>query len=134
MFKRKNNTWLLQKNVVLFFQKNVKLKYNKKELCPYLNFGNDFNNTKVKNYQAVEAILYRLKIGCQSRELPMKQFFKLKYKWQNVYYQYQKWCENGSWQTVWTEALKKNKHLFSKSCKRIYKQIEDILKRLSLID
>jgi len=29
-------------------KKNVEYKYTKKELCPYLKFGNDFNNVKVK--------------------------------------------------------------------------------------
>ncbi len=44
------------------------------------------NNTKVKLYQVVEAILYRLKTGCQWRQLPMKQFFRVKYQWQSVYH------------------------------------------------
>jgi transposase len=29
------------------------------------------NNTKVQSYQVVEAILYKLKTGCQWRQLPM---------------------------------------------------------------
>jgi hypothetical protein len=44
---------------------HVKQKYNKKEICPHLKFGNSLNNTKVIKYQVVEAILYRLKTGCQ---------------------------------------------------------------------
>lgn len=43
-------------------------------------FGNPSDNTKVKVYQVVEAILYRLKTGCQWQQLPMKQFFRIKYK------------------------------------------------------
>jgi len=39
----------------------VEQKYNKKEICPYLNFGKINKNTKVKDYQVVTAILYRLK-------------------------------------------------------------------------
>jgi len=116
MFKRKNNTRLLRNKTLYYsFKKNVELNCNKKELCPYLNFGNDFNNTKVKNYQVVQAILYRLKTGCQWRELPMKQFFRIKYKWQSVYYHYQKWCKDGSWQMLWTEVLKKYRHLLDMS-------------------
>jgi mannose/fructose/N-acetylgalactosamine-specific phosphotransferase system component IID len=38
----------------------VKQKYNKKEICPYLKFGNSQQNTKVMCYQVVEAILYKL--------------------------------------------------------------------------
>ena len=37
------------------------------------------NNAKVECYQVVQAILYRLKTGCQWQELPMKQFFTKKY-------------------------------------------------------
>jgi len=55
------------------------------------------------------AILYRLKTGCQWRELPMNQFFRGKYSWQSVYYHFQKWSKNGSWEIVWGNLLKKYK-------------------------
>lgn len=42
----------------------------------YLKFGNDLNNTKVKNHEVVQAILYRLKTGCHWRELTMKKFLE----------------------------------------------------------
>ncbi|MBM3434987.1 MAG: transposase [Bacteroidetes bacterium] len=58
----------------------------KKEICLHLKFGNCKGNTKVKCYQVVEAILYRLKTGCQWRQLPMKQFFSAKYGWPGVYH------------------------------------------------
>lgn len=58
----------------------------------------------------VQAILYRLKTGCQWRELPMKQFFRIPYRWQSVYYHFQKWSKDGSWQQVWTILLENNKH------------------------
>ena len=54
-------------------------------------------------------ILYRLKTGCQWRELPMKQFFRVKYQWQSVYYHFQKWCKDGSWSRVWSNILKRHK-------------------------
>lgn len=84
-------------------------------MYPYLKFGNSFNNTKVKEYQVIQAILYRLKTGCQWRELPMKEFFRVSYKWQSVYYHHQKWCKNDSWKLMWTELLKKHKHLLDLS-------------------
>jgi len=87
----------------------VRQKYNKKEICPYLDFGKINKNTKVKDYQVVSAILYRLKTGCQWRELPMKQFFRTKYSWQSVYYHFQKWSKDGSWERVWINVLKKYK-------------------------
>jgi len=80
-----------------------------------LKFGNEMNNTKVKVYQVVEAILYRLKTGCQWRLLPMKQFFRVKYQWQSVYHHHQKWCKDGSWERVWRYILNKYKHLLDMS-------------------
>ena len=78
-------------------------------------FGNSWNNTKVKAYQVVQAILYRLKTGCQWRELPMKQFFKTKYSWNSVYFHFQKWCKNGSWQKLWQMLLVKFKSVLDLS-------------------
>jgi len=94
---------------------NVTKNNNKKEICPYLKFGNGLKNTKVKDYQVVQAILYRLKTGCQWRELPMKQFFKIHYKWQSVYYHFQKWCKDGSFEMAWQEVLKKYKSILDLS-------------------
>jgi transposase len=72
-------------------------------------------NTKVNTYQVVEAILYRLKTGCQWRELPMKQFFRTAYKWNSVYYHFQKWSKDGSWDKVWRVVLEKHKHFLDLS-------------------
>jgi hypothetical protein len=81
VLKRKNNTQRLKINPSYYSfkkkEKNVEYNYNKKEICPQLKFGNKFNNVKVKEYQVVQAVLYRLKTGCQLRELPMKQFFSV---------------------------------------------------------
>jgi transposase len=96
-------------------ENNVKKKYNKKEICPHLNFGNSLNNAKVKNYQVVQAILYRLKTGCQWRELPMKEFFRVSYRWQSVYYHFQKWSKDGSWEFMWEQLLDKHKVLLDLS-------------------
>ena len=80
-----------------------------------MNFGAAKNNTKVKEYQVVEAILYRLKTGCQWRQLPMKQFFNIKYKWQSVYYHFQKWSKDGSLERLWGILLEKHKSLLDLS-------------------
>lgn len=84
-------------------------------MCPHLQFGNRFKNVKVYDYQVVQAILYRLKTGCQWRELPIKQFFRVSYQWQSVFYHYQKWCKDGSWQNLWTKILSKYKSLLDMS-------------------
>ncbi len=61
------------------------------------------------------AIIYRLKTGCQWRQLPLKQFFRERYSWQSVYYHFQKWSKDGSWENVWNNILKKYKHLLDLS-------------------
>ena len=63
----------------------------------------------------VEAILYRLKTGCQWRMLPMKQFFRESYRWQSVYYHFQKWSKDGSWQQAWQSILYNHRHLLDLS-------------------
>jgi len=60
-------------------------------------------------------IIYRLKTGCQWRQLPLKQFFRGRYSWQSVYYHFQKWSKDGSWEKVWSNILKKHKHLLDLS-------------------
>jgi transposase len=72
-------------------------------------------NTKVKQYQVVVAILYRLKTWCQWRQLPMKQFFRVKYQWQSVYHHFKKWCKDGSWERVLQYILNKYKYLLDMS-------------------
>jgi transposase len=39
----------------------------------------------------------------------MKQFFKIKYSWNSVYFHYQKWCKDGSWQRIWQILLDKHR-------------------------
>ena len=34
----------------------------------------------------------------------MKQFFRVSYKWQAVYYHFQKWSKDGSWEIAWPQA------------------------------
>ena len=83
----------------------------KKDICVYINFGKTHKNTKVKDYQVVTAILYRLITGCQWKQISMKQLFREKYSCQSVYYHLQKWSKNGSWERVWNSILKKYKYL-----------------------
>ena len=81
----------------------------KKSISPYLAFGNSWDNTKVKLYQVVKAIIFRLKTGCQWREIPTKQFFRVKYSWNSIYAHYRKWCKDGSWDKLWQVLLNKYK-------------------------
>ena len=45
----------------------------------------------------------------------MKQFFRVKYRWQSVYYHFQKWCKDGSWERIWQYLLDKYKGLLDMS-------------------
>ncbi|MCP4553403.1 MAG: transposase [Bacteroidetes bacterium] len=63
----------------------------------------------------VEAILCRLKAGYQWRQLPMKQFFRVKCHWQSVYHHFHKWCKDGSWEKGWRCILEKHKDLLDMS-------------------
>ena len=55
-------------------------------------------------------ILKRLKTGVQWRELPIEVYFeKGEISWQNVYYYFNKWSKDGSFQRVWLNLLSKQK-------------------------
>ncbi|CAH0201139.1 IS5 family transposase [Chryseobacterium sp. Bi04] len=64
----------------------------------------------------VSAILYRLKTGCQWRELPIKQFFHSTYSWKSVYYHFRKWCRNGNWERLKEGLFEKYKTYLDLSC------------------
>ncbi len=50
-----------------------------KWILPHLTTGKRGFETTVPLVEVVRAILYRLKTGCQWRELPTKQFFLIKF-------------------------------------------------------
>lgn len=67
--------------------------------------------------EVVSAILYRLKTGCQWRQLPVKQVFTKKVlTWQGVYYHFSEWVKDGSWTKVWISILSSNRRYLDLSC------------------
>lgn len=56
----------------------------------------------------VQSIIYRLKTGCQWRELPIEVYFDQPYSWKSVFHHFNKWCKAGVWQHVWTQILNNN--------------------------
>lgn len=51
-------------------------------------------------------ICYRLKTGCQWRELPIRHYFDSNYpSWQTIYYHFNKWSKNGSFKDLWEKIL-----------------------------
>ena len=87
-------------------------------ILPYLSKGKRGFKPETPLYQIIEVIFYRLKTGCQWRELPVKQFINDgKMGWQNIYYYFNKCSKDGSWRQVWIEFLKANKAHMDLSCK-----------------
>jgi len=78
-------------------------------IVPYLSKGKRGNKTGQPLWQIVRAILYRLKTGCQWRQLPLKEFFdKQQLSWQGVYYHFSRWTKDGSFKRMWTGLLGSN--------------------------
>ncbi len=80
-----------------------------KWILPHLPLGQRGFETTVPIIEIVECILYRLKTGCQWRELPTKQFFTGKaLSWVSVFYHFNKWSKAGCWKEVWVNLLRSN--------------------------
>lgn len=84
-----------------------------KWILPQLPIGTRGFETTVPLTEIVECILYRLKTGCQWRELPAKAFFSDKIlHWNTVYYYFNKWSKADCWKKIWVNILTNNlKHL-----------------------
>lgn len=81
----------------------------KTEILPYLQiYSHGRAVPTAKLVGIVQLILYRLKTGCQWRELPVKQYLDVPYNWRSVYHHFNKWSKDGSWRRAWTEQVKKN--------------------------
>ncbi|RMF99856.1 MAG: IS5 family transposase [Acidobacteria bacterium] len=85
----------------------------KNYILPYLSEGKTgVKLSEEKRIAIVETVFYRLKTGCQWRELPLKMFFKESYTYQSVHYHFSRWVEDGSWKQAWLSLLEKyKKHL-----------------------
>ena len=80
-----------------------------KLIVPYLSKGKRGFKSKTPLYQIVMSILYRLKTGCQWREMPLRQFMEGRSTgWESVYYYFNKWCKDGSFRSVWIALLRSN--------------------------
>jgi transposase len=80
----------------------------KEQILPHLSVSKRGTNYKVEYCQIIRAIFHKLKTGSQWRELPMYKFFReAAYSWQSIYYYFNKWAKDGSWQRLWIALLKK---------------------------
>ncbi len=79
-------------------------------ILPHLSSGTRGPDPKVELLAVVETILYKLKTGCQWRQLPLKQFFAEHIpSWQDVYYHFNEWRKDGSWKQLWVTLLRLHK-------------------------
>jgi transposase len=77
-----------------------------KWILPQLPVGSRGFETTAPLTEVVECILYRLKTGCQWRELPTKEFFTGKIlHWNSVYYYFNKWSKAHCWKKIWVNLL-----------------------------
>ena len=51
-------------------------------------------------------ILYRLKTGCQWRELPISRYISGKYSYKSVFYHFSRWSKLDIWQDIWLHLLR----------------------------
>lgn len=59
----------------------------KKFILPYLSKGKRGESlSEEKRINIVLSIFYRLKTGCQWRELPMERYFNAEYSYKSVFY------------------------------------------------
>jgi len=85
---------------------NLSKKFITKNLLPHLSQTKLGRKTKVPLWRIVKAIIYRLKSGCQWRELPVSIFCRdVLISWNTIYYHFRKWSKDGSWKTMWTKLL-----------------------------
>ena len=79
-------------------------------IIPHLSIGSRGFECKVPLVELVEAILYRLKTGCQWRELPTEKFFsETILSWNSVYYHFNKWGKAGCWRKIFVNLLRENR-------------------------
>ena len=57
----------------------------------------------------LELILYRLKTGCQWRELPISSYISGKYNYRTVFYHFNRWSKLDVWQTIWLDLLRQHR-------------------------
>lgn len=85
-------------------------------IIPYLTTGSRGFDPTVPIDEIVDAIFYRLKTGCQWRELPTKQFFSgTILSWNTIFYHYNKWSKAGCWAKIWINILKENRNFLDLS-------------------
>ena len=79
-------------------------------IIPFLSVGERGFSSKYYFAKIIQLIFKRLKTGVQWRELPIESYFeKDEVSWNTIYYYFNKWSKDGSFQRIWLNILEKNK-------------------------
>ena len=82
----------------------------KSEIMPYLSIAKRGFTSKFDLVEIVNAILYKLKSGCQWRLLPIGHLFSGELpSWNTVFHHYRKWSVKEEWRRIYSGILNKNK-------------------------
>ena len=82
----------------------------KNEILPHLSVAKRGFQSKSSLIEVINAILYKLKTGCQWEYLPVKELFSGKVlKYGAVFHNYNKWRKKGEWKSLWLQLLDKHR-------------------------
>ena len=81
----------------------------KNEILPHLSVAKRGFNQKSSLIEVINAILYKLKTGCQWEYLPVKELFAAVLKYGAVFHHYNKWSKKGEWKSLWLQLLDKHR-------------------------
>ena len=82
----------------------------KNRIMPHLSVAKRGYTSQFDLVEVVNAILYKLKSGCQWRLLPMGHLFTGEPpSFITVFKHYRKWCKKGDWETAFSQNVKENK-------------------------
>ena len=83
----------------------------KNEILPHLSKAKRGYVTQSCLIEVVNAILYKLKTGCQWAFLPVEALFSGKVlSYGAVYHHYNKWSKSGEWKSMWVRLLDKHRN------------------------
>lgn len=82
----------------------------KNEIIPYLSVAKRGYVSQGSLIEVVNAILHKLKSGCQWHQLPVEHLFgDVVLSWNAVYHHFRKWCRLGEWQSMFAALVRKYK-------------------------
>ena len=82
----------------------------KNEIMPYLSVAKRGYVSQGSLIEVVNAMLHKLKSGCQWHQLPVEHLFgDVVLSWNAVYHHFRKWCRLGEWQSMFAALVRKYK-------------------------